>query len=124
MAGYPCLYDVWSPDFNNRELIKRSPNTLFSCNCSHAMPGRCRFQVCFFLFELYPELITFGNIYHSQNLSSNRNKTVTRGYVFTDGRISFRFQTLPASCEQGLSKAWFSFATDSRRALLSAFTDD
>ena len=62
---------------------------------------RCRVDIGFefvFLSYLNFTLITVGNIYHSQNLSSNRNGTVT--VIFTqrgNDRISLRFQALQIS---------------------------
>ena len=109
------------------------------CNCSHDVV----FEFDFFAYLNFT-LITVDNIYHSQNISSNRNQTLTvtcshsaktaefhwgfkllwlalRFQTFTvsitvshffhasivwtqplNVRISFRFQTLPASCERGL----------------------
>ena len=40
------------------------------------MPGRCRFRACFVSYLSFI-LITVDSIYHSQNVSSNRNETLT-----------------------------------------------
>ncbi len=72
---------------------------------------RCRFVVAFefvFFFLLNFTLITVDNIYHSQNVSSNRNETVTVTcshsakrvefrYGFKLLRLAFQFQTLTVS---------------------------
>ncbi len=70
----------------------------------HMMPVRCRFRVRFFSYLNFT-LITVHNIHHRQNVSSNRNQTLTVKcshsaetvefcYGFKLLRLAFWFQTL------------------------------
>ena len=91
------------------------------CNCSHDVGLMSLSSFVFFSFLNFT-LITVDNIYHSQNVSSNRNETLTATcshnaktvefrYGFKLLRLALRFQTLtigvtvshffmPVSCER------------------------
>ena len=94
------------------KLCRHKMNTV--CNCSHHVGFKFVFSSC-----LNFTLFTVDNIYHSQNVSSNRNETVTVTFShraetveFRYGfKLAFRFETLtvnvtvshffmPVSCER------------------------
>ncbi len=83
------------------KLCRQKMNTV--CNCSHD----AGFKFVFFLVLNFI-LITVDNIYHSQNVSLNRNETLTVTcsqnaetvefrYGFKLLRLALRFQTLTVS---------------------------
>ncbi len=55
------------------------------------MTVRCRFRVCFFFLILHFTLITVDNIYHSQNVSSNRNEALTVTCSHSAKTVEFRY---------------------------------
>ena len=86
------------------KLCRHKMNTV--CNCSHDARSMCVSSLLFSYLNL--TLIIVGNIYHSQNVSSNRNETLmvtcshsAETVEFCCGfkllRLVFRFQTLTVS---------------------------
>ncbi len=56
------------------------------------MPVRCRVRVCLFFLNLFNfTLISVDNICHSQNVSSNRNETLTVTCSHSAESVEFRY---------------------------------